>query len=615
MHGFECDTRARHGLVADLERGDVARRLRHDPAAVIEGTGDLVAQVAVARDGRGEARVERAAVVVQAQLQAFAARASSIAVFAVARRERVADDGIAPVEPVQGRVEFQAALQKGPAQAQLIVVVDGRLQVGDARLAIQLAHFGRRKTLADVRIHAARMTDGIGSAQLRAHMRKAARLVGRAVIDAAAGRQLVVVIVADGVRASAQHHARAGQRRKFPLREEGRVEDIRLVVAHALRIGRIGQRIAQIAARASIAHDGQIIADKGIVALVHVHAGDQARTQPREFLLVFHIQPQRIDMVVVDDALAQHARAAADGIRGKLPMVVLACKHGDGGRAIGRRRALPCQVHARGLVLAVGEGIEALAGMAAVVVLEQAARHGRIEIRVDDGGAQLRRGAERIVGAQRERILVAIAVLLPVVARTARTVMGKAQSQRPPCIAGGSIVAGEAAHVVAPHARACRRRGAGAGREEIDGAANGIAAVQRRGGALHHFHAAGARHVHFVERVVVEDTQRTDGNAVFQVLVDGIRADGLADAHAVLLVAQVVPVHAGDAVEDIAHGPGLVAFQRFGIDDADGLRRLGQPRLRARAGDDDGVDGVVGLVKLLRLRARISQGDGDGQHQ
>ena len=446
-------------------------------------------------------------------------------------------------------------------------------------------------------------------------MRKAARLVGRAVIDAAAGRQLVVVIVADGVRASAQHHARAGQRRKFPLREDGRVQNVRLVVAHALRIAGIGQRIAQVAARGRIAHDGQVIADKGIVALVDIHAGNQARTQPREFLLVFHVQPQRLDVVVVDDALAQHACAAADGIRGNLPMVILARKHGDGAGAMGRRRTLPRQIHARGLVLAVGKRVQALARIGAVVILEQAARHGRIEIRVDEGGAQLRGRAERIVGAQRERILVAIAVLLPVVARTARAVMRKAQSQRTPGIAGGGVVAGVATHVIAPHAHLGRRRGAGAGRQEIDGAADGIAAIQRRGSALHHFHAAGPRHVHFIERVVIENAQRTDGNAVFQVLIDGIRADGLADAHAVLLIAQVIPVHAGDAVEDIAHGLGLVAFQGFGIDDADGLRRLGQPRLRARTGNDDGVDGMVGLISLLRPRAGVGHGDGHGQYQ
>ncbi|MNM25733.1 hypothetical protein D3C81_361860 [compost metagenome] len=296
-------------------------------------------------------------------------------------------------------------------------------------------------------------------------------------------------------------------------------------------------------------------------------------------------------------------------------MVVLARKYGDGARALVRRRALPRHIHARGLVLAVGERVQALARVGAVIVFEQAARHGRVEIRVNQGGAQLRRGAERIVGAQRKRILVAIAVLLPVVARTARTVMGKAQAQRSPRIAGGAVVARKTRHVVAPHAHLGRRRGAGAGREEIDGAAHGIAAIQRGSGALHHFHAAGARHVHFIERVVVEDAQRADGNAIFQILVDGIRADGLADAHAVLLVAQVIPVHAGDAVEDIAHGLGLVAFQHLRIDDANGLRRLGQPRLRARAGNDDGVDGMVSLVSLLRLRARVGHGDGRGQHQ
>ena len=75
---------------------------------------------------------------------------------------------------------------------------------------------------------------------------------------------------------------------------------------------------------------------------------------------------------------------------------------------------------------------------------------------------------------------------------------------------------------------------------------------------------------------MVEHAQRTNRDAVFQVLVDRVGADGLANGHAVLLVTQIIPVHAGNAVDDLAHRLGLVGVPLSTADRTNGHRGFGQ---------------------------------------
>ena len=62
---------------------------------------------------------------------------------------------------------------------------------------------------------------------------------------------------------------------------------------------------------------------------------------------------------------------------------------------------------------------------------------------------------------------------------------------------------------------------------------------------------------------MVKHTQGSDRNAVFQVLVNRIGTDRLANTHAVLLIAQVIPKNARNTVDDLAHAFGLVRIPSF----------------------------------------------------
>ena len=159
--------------------------------------------------------------------------------------------------------------------------------------------------------------------------------------------------------------------------------------------------------------------------------------------------------------------------------------------------------------------------------------------------------------------------------------MREAQAQIAPGVAGSRIDARETIGAVVANAHVARW---GAGRalgQKVDRATDRIAAIQRRCGAFDHFDTTGAVGVDGVERVVVEHAHRPNRDAVFQVLVNRLSADGLADAHAVLFVAQIVPKHAGNAVDDLAHGFGLVCIPFGTTDRADGHRSFRQFGLRA----------------------------------
>ena len=114
--------------------------------------------------------------------------------------------------------------------------------------------------------------------------------------------------------------------------------------------------------------------------------------------------------------------------------------------------------------------------------------------------------------------------------------------------------------------------------DEVHCATDRIAAVERGCSALRHLDALRAIDVGLIQRVVVKDAQGPNGNPILQVLVDGIRADGLPNAHAVLLVAKVIPEHAWNSVQDLAQILDLVGIPGLAIDRADrrgGLREWG----------------------------------------
>ena len=194
-------------------------------------------------------------------------------------------------------------------------------------------------------------------------------------------------------------------------------------------------------------------------------------------------------------------------------------------------------------------------------------------------------GVERVVGTQRQRVLVHVVVAAPRAA-LARAVVGQPHPEIAPGVAGAGV------HAVVAFAAGQQRQPAFGGRrrrarEEVHRPADGIAAVERRRRPADYLDLARARQVHLVERVVVEHAHRPDRHAILKVLVDRIGRDRLADAHAVLLVAEVHHVHAREGVDDLVDARRLGVVERARFQPADGRGRGRERRGLARAGDDD----------------------------
>ena len=90
---------------------------------------------------------------------------------------------------------------------------------------------------------------------------------------------------------------------------------------------------------------------------------------------MFGIKAQRLDMVVVDGASAHSSSTATDGVSRELPVIVVARKKGEGCHPFGSGLSLPSHIGTRGFVFAPSKGIDALTGVATVVIFKKTARH------------------------------------------------------------------------------------------------------------------------------------------------------------------------------------------------------------------------------------------------
>ena len=207
----------------------------------------------------------------------------------------------------------------------------------------------------------------------------------------------------------------------------------------------------------------------------------------------------------------------------------------------------------------------------------QRGRAGRLLVDARDGEHRL----ERLSFAQRS--VPAQCAALPVVGRPFAPAVGARHVQ-----VGAQAVAGRGAEDARPPEGAAlgvgleERPGGGGARLHVHHAADGVAPVERRGGALQHLDALGLRDVHLVERVVVEEAGGARGDAVFQEEVDGAGGLGLADGRGVPLAARGAHPHAGDAAHDLARVRRLRVAQLAARDDAHRGRRLPQPPHFAR---------------------------------
>ena len=156
--------------------------------------------------------------------------------------------------------------------------------------------------------------------------------------------------------------------------------------------------------------------------------------------------------------------------------------------------------------------------------------------------------------------------------------MRKAQPQITPGVARTGVHPLEFIDIVQAHSNRAGGRGRWFHGQEVNGAAHGIAAIQRRSRTLDHLDPTRAVHIGFVQRIVVKNAHGANRDPVFQVLIHRFGANGLANRHAVLLVAQIVPLHAGNAVNDFAHRFGFVLLPLAALDGANryrGFREFG----------------------------------------
>ena len=359
-------------------------------------------------------------ILVQAQLQAPAARVACVLVEAVANVRGVRHDGVLAAELVQRRVQTDARGQQG-APAHFHVVVSGRIQFGNGGLTVQLADFGRCEAHAQVAVQATAGADRVGSAQLGAEFGKTAHFVGSAEVGTRG--QVVFEVVADAVVTSTGHDTNLLGGAEFQLCKSSIVGNTRTVVAHTTGVGNTVQGVAHVTAGGDIAHDGQVVRHVIVLAAVNVNTRDQTGTQPDQFLLVLHVHTQRLHMVVVQGAFAACARAPRDRVIGQLAVVIVAGKQRHRGQAALSGFAFPGQIGAGGFVFAPGEGVDAFARVGTEVVFKQTARRVRVQIRVHQRGAQPRLVAQVVVATQCERVFFATAVLLPVVGIALRAVV------------------------------------------------------------------------------------------------------------------------------------------------------------------------------------------------
>ena len=123
-------------------------------------------------------------------------------------------------------------------------------------------------------------------------------------------------------------------------------------------------------------------------------------------------------MVVVDGATAGGTRTSADGVGRQLTVVVIARKECHGGHPLARCFSFPSQSGTSSFVFSPSEGVDALAGIGAVVIFEQTAGHVGFQVGMNQRSAQPAVGTEFVIAPQSERVFFATTVLLPVVVIT-----------------------------------------------------------------------------------------------------------------------------------------------------------------------------------------------------
>ena len=126
MYPFQRHTRTGKRFKADFRAGDIAWCLRHIFATVIERGRHLITLEAVTGESRTQTCIPCTGIEIQRQFYALAACAARITVFTVARRDGVADDGIAAIEAIQCAVQPQFAIQKCHAQTNFGIAVGCR---------------------------------------------------------------------------------------------------------------------------------------------------------------------------------------------------------------------------------------------------------------------------------------------------------------------------------------------------------------------------------------------------------------------------------------------------------------------------------------------------------
>ena len=144
--------------------------------------------------------------------------------------------------------------------------------------------------------------------------------------------------------------------------------------------------------------------------------------------------------------------------------------------------------------------------------------------------------------------------------------------------------------------------------KDVDDAAHGVAAVERRARSLEYLDAAGLGHVDFVQRVVIEEAGGAGGDPVFEVEVQRLGGQGLADGGHVAFAVGHVHIDAGQLVHDLRR----MGRSRFlDVLRARGIDRGGRLRLAlffSGAGDRD----LAGVDLFLRGLQRGGRGGGKG---
>jgi len=247
------------------------------------------------------------------------------------------------------------------------------------------------------------------------------------------------------------------------------------------------------------------------------------------------------------------------------------------------------QARAQGVHLAVGE----ISRARVLAAVERHAVHAPARLRVvgvvGHGAGEAVAGAERVLHPARKRRFVEIAAGLPAVALPGQEAPHE-HAQLFGEHATPATLHAPVAEAVGLHTQPQHGHGRGPVGEEGDGPAHGLRPVERGSRSFHDFHRTDGQHVHFDERVVVEHAHGPHGQAVFGAQKTGVGRNRLADAHHVLLVAEVGHHHAGGFVDDFVEVRRFGVLNQRGREPGDGHRRFGAALGLAAGRDDDGLE-------------------------